>query len=283
MEGHLVQTDTGEYLWFNSRTGLYEFIRTEVSAAAVNEVIPESMDKNNAETGDTSFNDETAYETLKDNDNNLNLVERKNIWDSKQTLLLIDICGHNKDRLNNPKYRKTEVYKEISDQMKKNGHFFSSEQCLNKMKTLTTKYKEIRDFNATSGNNPKKWAYFDILTEYFGDRPGIVARASCSSLNIARNNLPDHSSPSTSNVQKRKSESCESEEKGKMVKKTQERQNPKKEMVAWLKDYKKEVQEREERRLSMAEQQHNENKEMLSQILDLLKNKSSYVDAPAPE
>ncbi|CAG9813005.1 unnamed protein product [Phaedon cochleariae] len=135
------------------------------------------------------------------------------------------------------------------------------------MRTLTTKYKEIRNFNATSGNNPKKWAYFDILTEYFGDRPGIVARASCSSLNIAQNNhnLPDHSSPSTSNIQKRKSGSCESEEKGKMVKKTQEIQNPRKQMVAWLKDYNKEVQEREERRLmSMAEKQHNENIEMLS-------------------
>lgn len=204
--------------------------------------------------------------------NNNSSLERKNIWDNEQTLLLIDLCKKNKERLNNPKYKKTELYKEISEAMKIHNHYFTGEQCLNRMKTLTSKYKEVRDFNATTGNKPKNWVYFDTMNEYFGDRPGIVPRASCSSLDIsAGKNISEDAT--TSNAGKQKSESDENEER-KKLKQVHARQNPRKEMFTWLKEYKKDVQEREERRMNMAEQQHTETKEMLSQILDLLKNNS---------
>lgn len=136
---------------------------------------------------------------------NTNLTLTKlNVWDKNQMIQLLELCTKNKDRLTNPKYRKTEVYKEIAVEMQRDGNSFSAEQCSNQMKTLTTKYKEVKDYNSRSGNYPKVWEYFEMVADYVGDRPGITPKVVCLSISVAKPELNKDSCllnlPSTSST-----------------------------------------------------------------------------------
>lgn len=210
---------------------------------------------------------------------------KSNIWNHEETVLFISLCKDNKDLLFNPKYKKVEIYKEIAKKMQENGHSFTPEQCVNKMKSLIAKYKEIKDYNAQSGNNLKEWQYLDLMADYVGDRPGITPVACCSSLSMNKvvpiNNKMKSCDPSSS---KRSEASTSDENKSQRSeaktsdenksKKVCQRPSPRNEMVKWLQEYKKDVEDREKKRLKIVEKQHTENKELLSEILNLLKTKN---------
>ncbi|CAH1379960.1 unnamed protein product [Tenebrio molitor] len=118
--------------------------------------------------------------------------------------------------------------------LKEQGYNFSAEQCQNRLKTLTTKFKSVKDHNNQSGNNAKNWEYLNIMEEFFGDRPNVKPVASCSSLALANQaNLEQNSGSSNSNETPTK--------KRKIVRTT-----PRSEMLKWLKTYAEEEKEREE-------------------------------------
>lgn len=35
-------------------------------------------------------------------------------------------------------------------------------------------YKSIKDHNAKSGNNTRRWQYFDIMDKQFSDKPWVI-------------------------------------------------------------------------------------------------------------
>jgi hypothetical protein len=190
------------------------------------------------------------------------ISERNNIWDRPRTLLLLEKCTNKKQLLDNPRQKKSEIFKDIANEMlKEQGYNFSAEQCQNRLKTLTTKFKSVKDHNNQSGNNAKNWEYLNIMEEFFGDRPNVKPVASCSSLALANQaNLEQNSGSSNSNETPTK--------KRKIVRTT-----PRSEMLKWLKTYAEEEKEREERRLELASRQHEDNKQLLSQILEVFKSK----------
>lgn len=105
-----------------------------------------------------------------------------NTWCEDQTLLFLDICSQNKERLTNIKYKKSEVYKDIAMLLQNKGHNFSADQCANRFKTVIAKYKTIRDHNPQSGNSRIDWVFVEPMAEFLGDRPGITSRVVCSSI-----------------------------------------------------------------------------------------------------
>jgi hypothetical protein len=125
--------------------------------------------------------------------------------------------------LDNPRQKKSEIFKDIANEMlKEQGYNFSAEQCQNRLKTLTTKFKSVKDHNNQSGNNAKNWEYLNIMEEFFGDRPNVKPVASCSSLALANQaNLEQNFESTNSN---------ETPTKGKIVRTT-----PRSETLKWLK------------------------------------------------
>jgi hypothetical protein len=59
----------------------------------------------------------------------------------------------------NPKLPKKEIYAEIAKEMLNYGYNFSTDQCMERMKTLLTEYKETKDYNDKSGSSNKNWKY----------------------------------------------------------------------------------------------------------------------------
>lgn len=198
-----------------------------------------------------------------------NIGAKANVWDKEQTLLLLDLCQQHHDELNNPRYKKTEIFKTISSEIKSQGHEFSADQCANRMKTLIVKYKEVKDHNARTGNHPKEWQYFKLVANYLGERPGITPPAVCSSISksmalsstIQEKKCDDQQTPECSSGKQNKKE-------GRKV-----RSSPRTDMLHWLNEYKADVERREERRLQLVQEQHADTKGILSEILTLLKKK----------
>ncbi|CAG9822882.1 unnamed protein product [Phaedon cochleariae] len=195
---------------------------------------------------------------------------KPNTWSDNQTLMFLDLCSENKERLTNVKYKKTKVYKDIDIELQNKGHYFTADQCANRLKTLTAKYKQIRDHNSQSGNSHKDWMLFDSMAEYCGDRPGITPRAVCSSIRLADDAVPASSqtrtnetftAETTENSGKKISTDCTGK-----VKRICKRVSPRVEMVKWLQEYEKEVSEREERRIALAREQHAENKKFMADM-----------------
>ncbi|KAJ8971100.1 hypothetical protein NQ314_000882 [Rhamnusium bicolor] len=239
---YLVETDAGEYVMYDPETDTYN----NVSFQNENE----DYEQNNEE-----------------NASSLNNI-KCNVWDRAQTLLLLEKCTNKKKDLDNPRNKKFAIYKEIAQEMQMFGYNFTYEQCMNRMKTLLTKYKQVKDHNMKSGNSRKTWEYFETMQNYVGDRPNITPVTSCSSLQLAQlENVVDSDSPSTS-----RSDTESTPKRRKLG----PRSSPRVEMLKWLKEYKENCAERENKKMELAERQHNENKEMLSEILSLLKKIIKY-------
>lgn len=193
------------------------------------------------------------------------LVNKANKWDKKETLLLLNKCMTYKEKFQNPKLQKKDIFKRISDEMKQGGCHCTAEQCTNRMKTLLTKYKEVKDYNNTSGNDRKNWEYYEAVRDYVGDRPTIEPIAGCSSLNIYQDKLAKDKEAGES-----VNESSLNPPLAKRKRKIS--QNPRTSVLKWLDDYKIKQDEMERKRIELVKKHHDENKDIMNQLLEALKN-----------
>jgi hypothetical protein len=186
---------------------------------------------------------------------------RKNFWDMEKTLILLDKVSQRKEQLQDSKYKKTEVYKVIAKEMnEQTSYTVTPEQIQNRTKTLHAKFKEVKDHNNRTGNAPKSWEYYDVMENFIGqDRPNVNPVAVCSSL--------------AASMKQNITEASASPERMKNKMKRQ-RNSPRTEMSKFLKDYKAEVEERENRRIALAEKHHNETKEMFASLMKILEDKN---------
>ncbi|CAH1110421.1 unnamed protein product [Psylliodes chrysocephalus] len=235
----LIETDNGEYLWYNPETKQYHVV--EVAEH------PQKSDEH------TVSWDKSETTKLLDEHTEKPSTSKAASWDKSETTKLLDLCIEYKEQLFSPKYKKIEIYKIISKKLNENGYSFTENQCFGRMKTLLSKYKEIKDHNSKTGNDPKTWMYFNMVANYVGDRPGISPVAGCSSLSAA----------------KRPAELSTNKEN----KRPKTKFSPQKEMLKWLKDYKEDIADRENKKLKIMEKQHDDNQKVLTEILSRLKNK----------
>ncbi|EFA01231.1 hypothetical protein TcasGA2_TC010558 [Tribolium castaneum] len=225
----------GQYYWYNPEGECYEPVKvTELKDAEVLAETPVSLECSQPSTN-----------TL------------PNKWDEQQTFLLLDLCTTFKTELDNPRMKKMDVFKKISAEMLNKGHSFTWLQCQNRLKTLVTKYKEVRDHNNTSGNSPKTWAYLEAMTTYCGERPNVtpIQCVGTSSLSL-RQEESDASTKSKKGL-KRKITTVTS---------------PRNKMLTWLQREAEEAKERKKERLAVAERHHQENSVLFREFLNIIKS-----------
>jgi hypothetical protein len=136
------------------------------------------------------------------------------------------------------------------------GIIFTTRQIKNRITTLTTKYKEVKDHNNKSGNSNKEWEYFEIMSDFYEDMPIITPVAPCSSISL---NVEASSNGTSLEV------STTSSKRAKPYTKVSPRQN----MLKWLDVYNKNNAEKEKNRLEIME--HHQNQDLLKKFLDVLK------------
>ncbi|KAM0736902.1 hypothetical protein ACS0PU_006551 [Formica fusca] len=65
------------------------------------------------------------------------------------------------------------------------GYDISAQKCCIKFQAMKRTYKVIKDHNNKSGNNTRKWEYFDLMDKIFNKKPWVeplsVAGTSCES------------------------------------------------------------------------------------------------------
>lgn len=81
-------------------------------------------------------------------------------WTMQETLLLIYVSKEKE--LHSGKNTVKHFWENISKGMKKMGYDISGQKCCIKFQAMKRTYKSIKDHNNKSGNNTKKWEYFDV-------------------------------------------------------------------------------------------------------------------------
>ncbi|CAH1171022.1 unnamed protein product [Phaedon cochleariae] len=280
LNGEIIKTDDGQYIRYNTQIGCYELLEGNQPLLTAQLTDPVAV-------GSSTPNIDEDEPDASDAD----MLKKRRLWDFATTLLMMDECTTFKKELLDPKMKNTAIYKKITKKMAEHGHNVTPEQIHNRMKTLINKYEEVRDHNNARGSSFKDWEYYEILENYMGQTPNITPIASCSSLeknimNAINAKIPvkkkqqnSESGPSstipncsplhsrnTTDVTTNNVASTESPKQAKRF-----RPSPRVEMIAFLKDYKEDMKKREVERMKMMQQHHEENKEMVSELISLLK------------
>lgn len=64
---------------------------------------------------------------------------------------------------NNPKMSAKQCWNNISKKMKDAGYHISGIKCTTKFQCLKRTFKSVTDHNKKSGNNRRKWEYYEVL------------------------------------------------------------------------------------------------------------------------
>ncbi|KAL1488474.1 hypothetical protein ABEB36_014944 [Hypothenemus hampei] len=145
-----------------------------------------------------------ATEKFKEN----NLMDKKEKeesnckWSNECTMFLIDLVQqHNEDFQKKPK---NIVWKKICEKINnKHQTTWTPIQVDSKWKGLKRTYHEVKRHNNTSGNNIRKWNFFDKINDVLFNKPEINPPATCSSFK----GLVVRDKENTCNVEKTSEES----------------------------------------------------------------------------
>lgn len=101
-------------------------------------------------------------------------------WNPDHVLLLIRLVEKHDQEFQNT--MKKNVWLKIAKEMETITHKkFTQDQVDNKWKGLKKTYKKIKDHNNKSGNESKKWQFFNAMDSFMGKKPEVEPVATCSS------------------------------------------------------------------------------------------------------
>jgi len=80
----------------------------------------------------------------------------------RNTLLLLTLYKEYEEEYHNPKTPSKKFWQIISNKMAVQGYVISGTKCVTKFQCLKRTYKTINDHNKKSGNNRKKWEYYEV-------------------------------------------------------------------------------------------------------------------------
>ena len=103
-------------------------------------------------------------------------------WSRADVLLLISCYAERRERFKDINTKNKILWEEISQALQKKGVFFTSKSCETKMKYLKRSYLACVDHNKVSGNDPKKYNFYDELHEIFSRDDAIQPKTLCSNL-----------------------------------------------------------------------------------------------------
>ncbi|XP_018301773.1 uncharacterized protein [Mycetomoellerius zeteki] len=73
------------------------------------------------------------------------------------------------------------AWNEIAANMHTKGYNVSGKQCMTRINTMKRTYKTIKDHNAKSGNNTRRWKYYEIMENLLKEKPYMAPLATISS------------------------------------------------------------------------------------------------------
>jgi hypothetical protein len=253
----LIQADDGSLLWYNQDTDTYQVVEVDDEKM---QQIQQTRDIPQSQLPQAMQEPQPSTSTVEQN-------KRPTFWSKAETILFLKLATDRKKKMDNPKIPKKEVYAEIAKEMLNYGYHFSTDQCMGRMKTLLTKYKETKDHNDKSGNSNKNWEYFEMFSDYIGDRPSITPTASCSTLAL-KTRSETHSTRSANS-----SDDDEKKEKSSAEKKKGEKSSKRNHVKLVKKKQSENTKEQQEQKIAMAERHHSENMSLIKSFIAVLKGK----------
>ena len=96
-------------------------------------------------------------------------------WTDSQVFKLIGVWGDEdiQEQLEGSK-RNKHVYERMAKTLRVYGIEKSGEQCRTKVKKLRQEYKRIKDDHKETGNERKKWKFYDSINKIMGNRPSVT-------------------------------------------------------------------------------------------------------------
>ncbi|XP_014669849.1 PREDICTED: uncharacterized protein LOC106810891 [Priapulus caudatus] len=73
-------------------------------------------------------------------------------------------------------------WRKVAEELGKQGHIYTRDDCYNKFRAMKSKYKAIIDGNRKTGNARQTWQYFCHFDNLFGGDPAVSPIAAVSSM-----------------------------------------------------------------------------------------------------
>lgn len=102
-------------------------------------------------------------------------------WPREAVLLLISLYKEFEEVLEDPKQRKKDIWKIITDKMTENGYNFTQNKVESKWRSLLQSHKDIRVNNASSGKKRKTFQYYEEIEEIVAKRHDIYPKVKAGS------------------------------------------------------------------------------------------------------
>lgn len=95
-------------------------------------------------------------------------------WSTAEVICLISLWGEQsvQDKIKGS-YRNKSVFEDLSAAMAEQGFKRSWLQCQRKIKSLKSKYKEVKDHNNKSGNGRITFQFYQQMDSILGDKPSV--------------------------------------------------------------------------------------------------------------
>ncbi|XP_029162959.1 uncharacterized protein LOC114934473 [Nylanderia fulva] len=117
------------------------------------------------------------------NKENKKSSQEQHNWTKQEIMLLLDIYTSKEKDFHSGKNTVKHCWESVANEMQKMGHDISGQKCCIKFQAMKRTYKSIKDHNKKSGNNTKKWEYFELMDKIFSEKPWVeplaVAGTSC--------------------------------------------------------------------------------------------------------
>lgn len=87
-------------------------------------------------------------------------------WPHEAILLLLSIYVEHEHLIKSGKISMKKLWSIVSSKLNEKTYNVTDVQCKSKMNSLKNTYKSVKDHNAKSGNNHRRWKYFDVSIKY---------------------------------------------------------------------------------------------------------------------
>ena len=187
----------------------------------------------------------------------------------ESTLLLIEHYKSYQERVNSGFITNKAVCDQIWLKMTTKGYKFSTDQIQGRWKSLCRAYKNLKDHNNKSGNDPKHYEYENELDQVFGDDPLISPKVVSSSLKRKKLSLDDFEKRGQATLPGASTDQEEIQEpdrkKSKKLGKSYSN-----DVLGFLKDFVNQQEHKNEKEAERREKMHDEKMSAMNKLIDAI-------------
>ncbi|CAH2088328.1 unnamed protein product [Euphydryas editha] len=123
-------------------------------------------------------------------------------WTTEMVLFLLDNYVEREEKFSSGKFSQKKNWEDIAEAMRSKSPLITGPQCAAKMRSLKKTYKSVKDHNNKSGNDRRKWLFYEKMDTIFQSKawasPVAVASSSGVSSQRSQESKSEVSSESSS-------------------------------------------------------------------------------------